>query len=314
MNSISEALYGLDEPDYLYFDSVFRGMRAMKDQSTLSKLNFNCSNFGDVSSNFEDKALPQKSKASADQRGQQIEALKSNSSAKFKKIFKILKPEECAEDLHSAEQSKKSKKNQKAKRNTSKDPGCSTTSPAPSTRSPPSTPQELPLELSPKVETTASAKQPSLYSERRDVRYKAALRVIRKFFKKASQTAGQVSLRKYNTGTGEDIYQRTHKMLAQLGPIELINQDLIYFTIGISTKNTSHLPCRKSVRTQIAAFNTCSNDFSRRRFNRVLASKILRILILNFGKEIDHPKVNAFKEELTKDEGAALGQCTKTFC
>jgi len=34
----------------------------------------------------------------------------------------------------------------------------------------------------------------------------------------------------------------------------------------------------------------------------------LRILILNFGKEIDHPKVNAFKEELTKDEGAALGQ------
>ncbi|CAI2363510.1 unnamed protein product [Moneuplotes crassus] len=138
-------------------------------------------------------------------------------------------------------------------------------------------------------------------SNRRDVAYKSAIRLLRKFYRDIFKTQNPDIIQKtYQKSTLEHVYERVHAMMAELIPPESFTRDLVYYTIGmVGIKKASELPCCWAIKTQITTFQRCTRQFSRTRFDNALESENLKTLARCLVQELDDPRVNIFIEELS---------------
>ncbi|CAI2363683.1 unnamed protein product [Moneuplotes crassus] len=138
-------------------------------------------------------------------------------------------------------------------------------------------------------------------SNRRDVAYKSAIRLLRKFYRDLFKTQNPEIVQKtYLKCTLQEVYERVHAMLAELIPLESFTEDLIYYTIGIiGIKKAPELTCRLDIKNQVTAFQRCTRQFSRIRFENALESENLRTLAWCLIQELNDPRVDIFIEELS---------------
>ncbi|CAI2375283.1 unnamed protein product [Moneuplotes crassus] len=138
-------------------------------------------------------------------------------------------------------------------------------------------------------------------SNRRDVAYKSAIRLLRKFYRDLFKTQNPDVVQKtYLKCTLQEVYEKVHVMLTALIPQENLTNDLVYYTIGmVGIKKASELPCSWAIKTQITAFQRCTRQFSRVRFDNALESESLRTLAGCLVQKLDDPRVNIFIEELS---------------
>ncbi|CAI2369717.1 unnamed protein product [Moneuplotes crassus] len=138
-------------------------------------------------------------------------------------------------------------------------------------------------------------------SNRRDVAYKSAIRLLRTFYRNLFKIQNPDIVQKtYQKSTLEHVYERVHAMLAELIPPESFTRDLVYYTIGmVGIKKASELPCCWGIKTQITTFQRCTKKFSRIRFDNALESENLRTLARCLVQELDDARVNIFIEELS---------------
>lgn len=95
-------------------------------------------------------------------------------------------------------------------------------------------------------------------SKRRDVKYKSAIRLLRRFYKNSFKAQNRDLFNKrFYKCTAEYIYERVQDMLAELIPQQDLTEDLVHYTIGIiGIKKAPKLPCCMFVKNQIAAFQS----------------------------------------------------------
>ncbi|CAI2362559.1 unnamed protein product [Moneuplotes crassus] len=138
-------------------------------------------------------------------------------------------------------------------------------------------------------------------SNRRDVAYKSAIRLLRKFYRDLFKAKNPDIVQKtYLKCTLEQVYERVHIMLAGLIPPESFTEDLIHYTIGmIGIKKAPELECCCDTKNQVIAFHRCARQFSRIKFENALESENLRALAWCLVQELDDPRVNIFIEELS---------------
>ncbi|CAI2385046.1 unnamed protein product [Moneuplotes crassus] len=141
-------------------------------------------------------------------------------------------------------------------------------------------------------------------SKRRDVAYKSAIRLLRRFFKNTfKQKNKDIVKRRYYNCTMEYIYARVYDMLEELIPQEDLTKELVYYTIGIiDIRKDSESSYSNAIKRQITALKDCRQQFSRSRFNKAFMSKSLRALARCLVQNHGDPRVSIFKEELIKRE------------
>ncbi|CAI2362754.1 unnamed protein product [Moneuplotes crassus] len=135
---------------------------------------------------------------------------------------------------------------------------------------------------------------------RKDVSYKGAIRLLRRFYRNSFKSQNPEIVQKtYQKCSIEEIYKGVHDMLSEKITDEHLTEDLVYYTIGIiGIKKAAELPCHSEVKDQIASFQRCTKQFSRIRFNKALGSENLKTLARHMIQELDDPKVSIFVEEL----------------
>ncbi|CAI2370481.1 unnamed protein product [Moneuplotes crassus] len=286
--------------DYIYHGNIFAGIAAANNQFTLSKCNFNCSEFQEKSSDLHKNCLDHQHKSPDYQKSKNAEGSDVKQLSLFLKTPNKNKSEHESEDLSSCGQTLENKGVLNTSKDTCHEHDPDTLFSDPSTDSALASISKGLLEPTSKTSISSLFSQPSSSSERKDVCYKAALRLFRRFFKKTFKACNQdMYKRRFSNYTIDDIYQQVCLMLMKLVPAEYITQDLVYFTIGIiGAKKASQLPCRDSIKSQITTIQACCKNFSRKKFNRIMASKSLRVLTMSFTDKIDDPRVSILREEL----------------
>ena len=115
---------------------------------------------------------------------------------------------------------------------------------------------------------------------RKDVKYKASIRFIRRFYRDLFKTHNKsIVRRRYTNCKIKDIYYTMYKTLENKVPEELLTEDVVYFTIGIlSLKETSKLRCTTEVKEDISNFLTCVRNYTKIGYFSVLKSPRVQIL------------------------------------
>jgi len=129
-------------------------------------------------------------------------------------------------------------------------------------------------------EPRISAKKPQLWKQRSDVRYKSAIRFLRRFYKELFKKENKRIVKKrYINWSMSRIYEAMSKTLAKIIPNIYLSEDLVYFTIGIlSIKNDDELICKSEIKQEIMVFLSWVRYFSKKKFNLVFKSKKVRVL------------------------------------
>ncbi|CAI2385976.1 unnamed protein product [Moneuplotes crassus] len=135
---------------------------------------------------------------------------------------------------------------------------------------------------------------------RKDVEYKTALRLLKRFFKNSYKSQSRdISDKMHRKLSIEDIYVRMKVLLSSFVPQEFLTEDLIYYTIGITCiKNITNSSCQKTIKNEVAAFQNCVHAFSRKKFKNALASDSLVTLCCYIIQKLEDPRIRVLRDEV----------------
>ncbi|CAI2360391.1 unnamed protein product [Moneuplotes crassus] len=143
---------------------------------------------------------------------------------------------------------------------------------------------------------------PCLPGDRKDVAFKTALRLLKRFFRNTYRTqTSDISDKKHRALPIEAIFGRMQILLSSFIPQQLLTQDLVYYTIGITAlRNISKIPCQRSIKREIADFQKCSFAFSRTKLDEALSSQSLITLCCCIVQKSDDPRISILKDEILR--------------
>ncbi|CAI2371634.1 unnamed protein product [Moneuplotes crassus] len=126
---------------------------------------------------------------------------------------------------------------------------------------------------------STTAKQ-SKANFRGDAEMKKALRFIKMSLKKLFKSMNEKVIQKrYVNCSSREIFQTMKLTLQSVIPKEFLEDDLVYYTVGIlNIKKPSQLVCKQKVKREISDFIQTSNNFTYKRLKRAMQSFSLRAL------------------------------------
>ncbi|CAI2364923.1 unnamed protein product [Moneuplotes crassus] len=135
---------------------------------------------------------------------------------------------------------------------------------------------------------------------RKDVTYKAALRLLRRHFKNMFKIKNlDIDARRLYSLAINDVYQRTLTLLTELIPEEYLTEDLVYYTIGIiGIKKASEMQCKSSIKKEITAFKRCTKSFSHNNLEKAFHSNSLMTLCWYIIQRSDDQRISVLRTEL----------------
>ncbi|CAI2374185.1 unnamed protein product [Moneuplotes crassus] len=156
-----------------------------------------------------------------------------------------------------------------------------------------------------RVVKTSSSPIPS--NSRRDVAYKSALRLVKRYFKNTYKNhILDISEKRQKTLSIDAVCTMMHNILSSLIPYEFLTMDLAYYTIGITgIRNTSALPCSSLIQNEISSFQVCASTFSQQKFLRALDSESLITLCCYITQKSNDPRLSVLRNEVSRIRGEA---------
>ncbi|CAI2383169.1 unnamed protein product [Moneuplotes crassus] len=137
-------------------------------------------------------------------------------------------------------------------------------------------------------------------SGRSDVEFKAALRLIKRFFKNVFKSKNtEIIRRRYINCDMEEVQSQMKILLCEIFPQEELTEELVNYTIGVvNPKWGSRLDCSKEAHDEISKFHTCCQTFSKKKFSALLESQNFRVLCSYPTQKLDDPRIRVIKQEL----------------
>jgi len=144
--------------------------------------------------------------------------------------------------------------------------------------------------------------QAKIFNQRRtDVKYKAAIRLVRRYYRNLFKAKNQNIVKKrYANWEVEDLFDHMKRTLQGRIPEELITEDLVYYAIGIlNLRKVEDLPCSTKVKEHLQDFLSCVRNFSKIKYVKSFKSENFRILWNYVIKEsLELGKTQILKETL----------------
>ncbi|CAI2386309.1 unnamed protein product [Moneuplotes crassus] len=137
---------------------------------------------------------------------------------------------------------------------------------------------------------------------RKDVAYKTAIRILKRFFKNTYKSQNRdINERDHKMLSIEDICTRMQSLLASFIPQELLTQDLVYYTIGITgIKSIPNIPSMLAIQKEVTDFKSCAQAFSMKKFEKTLSSESFITLCCYISQKSNDPRTSVLRDGILR--------------